>query len=494
MGVIKKQSISGSIYSYIGVGLGFISTGLLYPRIFSTEEVGLLRILVSYSTLFAMFAGMGFSTVTVKLFPYFRTKDEKHHGFLGLSLLIALIGFAIATSAYLLLRTNIVEHAEGKSELFVTYFYYVIPLIFFTLLFNVFDNYYRVLYNAVKGIIVKEVVMRITILTVIILYYLKVIDLHQTIILYTFALILPSILLFISLIKNNRFPIIPDFAFLDKDLRQEMMTVGFFGLLSSFSGMLLINIDVLMVDRMLGLSAVGIYTITFFFGTLIVIPMRTMGKISSVVIADAWKRGDTETIGSIYKKSSISLSIIGLLLFIGIWGNIDNIFIILPAAYLPGKMVIFYIGIANLIETSLGVSAHVIMNSKYYKYLSYFLLIFAVLIIITNLLAIPVYGIVGAAIASLISRIIYNLIKYIFIYKKFGYQQFSMKYLLLIAIGFAAWFISTLMPALPNFVFDIVVRSAIITTVFAIPVYYFKISEDLNERLDSLFSDLKKRF
>jgi O-antigen/teichoic acid export membrane protein len=43
------------------------------------------------------------------------------------------------------------------------------------------------------------------------------------------------------------------------------------------------------------------------------------------------------------------------------------------------------------------------------KWLSYLLLIYTVIIIITNILFIPVYGIIGAAIASLISRVIYGL-------------------------------------------------------------------------------------
>ena len=494
MGVIKKQSISGSIYSYIGVVLGFVTIGLLFPRIFSTEEVGLLRILVSYSTLFAQFAGLGFSTATIKLFPYFRSKDKKHHGFLGLFLLISLVGFVIAASVYLLLRPNIVEHAEGKSELFVTYFYYVIPLIFFTLLFNVFDTYYRVLYNAVKGIVVKEVIQRLAILAVILLFYFDVLSFHQTVILYTIALISPSILLFISLAKNKRITLTPDLAFIDTKLFKEMATVAFFGLMSGFSGMLVMNIDILMVDRMLGLSAAGVYTVTFFFGMLILVPLRTMGKISSVVIADAWKRNDIDTIGSIYKKSSLSLSVIGILLFIGIWGNIDNVFVILKDDYLPGKMVIFYIGIANLIEISLGVSPHIIINSRHFKYLSYFLFIFAFLLVTSNLFFIPRYGIVGAALASLLSKFIYNLIKYIFIYKKFGLQPFEKKHLLLVAIGFAAYFISSLVPAFPHFIVDIVVRSTVICFIFALPVYYFKISEDLNERADHLFMELKKRF
>ena len=173
MGIIQKQSISGTIYSYLGVLLGFFITGLLFPNIFTTSEVGLLRLLVSYSVLFAQFAGLGFSAVTVKLFPYFRDASKKHHGFLGLALLVSLGGFLISLLVLFLLKPFIIERALDKSELFVTYFKYVVPLIFFTLLFNVFDAYYRVLYNAVKGIILKQVIQRLFILSTVLLYYFE---------------------------------------------------------------------------------------------------------------------------------------------------------------------------------------------------------------------------------------------------------------------------------------------------------------------------------
>ena len=125
MGIIQKQSISGTIYSYIGVGLGFVITGLLFPRVFTTDEVGLLRVLVSYSTLLAQFAGLGFSAVTVRLFPYFHDKSKNHHGFLGLLMLVSTVGFILVTSAYLIFKPIITKNANEDSALFITYFYYV---------------------------------------------------------------------------------------------------------------------------------------------------------------------------------------------------------------------------------------------------------------------------------------------------------------------------------------------------------------------------------
>lgn len=488
MGIIQKQSITGTIYSYIGVALGFITVGILYPRIFSTEEVGLLRILVSYSTLFAQFASLGINTATIKLFPFFRNQEKKHHGFLGMALIVSLVGLMIVIPAFLLLRPYFLEHGQEKSGLFITYFYYVVPLIIFTLLFNLLDTYYRVLYNAVKGIVYKEVVQRVLILLVIIAFFLNLISFHLTVILYVVALVAPTFLLIYSVIRSGQFYLKPDFSFINSKLRKQLIDVSFFGMITTFSGMLVLNIDVIMVERFMGLSAAGIYTVTFFFGTLILVPLRTMGKIGSVVISDAWKVNDLETINNIYRKSSISLSVLGFLLFIGIWGNIDNIFYIIKDAYLPGKYVILFIGLANLTDIALGVNPQIITNSKYYRYISYFLFIFAILLIVTNLLLIPVLGIVGAALASLISKFIYNLIKFTFLYKKFRFQPFSLKFVYLMVISLITYVTSLFIPQQSNYIFDIILRSSIISILFIAPVYFLKISEDVNQKIDDVIS------
>lgn len=491
VGVIRQQSISGTIYSYLGVGLGFITVGIFYPRIFSTEEVGLLRLLVSYSTLLAQFASLGINTATIKLFPYFRDEKNKHHGYLGLILLISFLGLLVVIPGYLCLRPYFMEHSVVKSELFVTYFYYVIPLVIFTLLFNLLDTYYRVLYNALIGIVYKEIVQRALILFVILAFFFNLIDFHTTIILYVIALITPTFFLAYSVAGSGQFYLKPDFSFIDKKLRKQFIDVSLFGMITTFSSMLVLNIDVIMVDQFLGLSAAGIYTVTFFFGTLILVPYRTMIKISSVVIADAWKANDLNTIKVIYKKSSISLSVFAFLLFIGIWGNVDNIFHIIKDDYLPGKYVILFIGLANLLDILLGVNTQIITNSKYYRYVSYFLVLFTILLIVSNIILIPVYGIVGAAIASLFSKFIYNLIKFLFAYKKFGMQPFTIKHIYLFLITLLAYWTSTLLPALPNYILDIIVRSGLISILFIVPVYFLKISDDINDKINQLLVQLK---
>ena len=490
MGIIKKQSISGSVYSYVGVILGFILSGILFPNLLSKGEIGLLRVLVSYSILLAQFAVLGFNTVTIKLFPSFRDPKRKHHGFLGLALLISLVGFILTVAVYLGFHDYIISNVKEKSALFIPYYYLVIPLVFFTLLFSVFDNYYRVLYNAVKGIVYKEVVQRVLMIFSVIVYYFGYVDFNMFVILYSISIASPAIFLLIALLKDKVFFIKPDLSFIDKKLRNQMLSIAMFGMIAGYSGVLVQNIDLIMVNHYLGLSNAGVYTITFFFGTLILIPLRTMGKISSVVISDAWKVNDRETIMDIYRKSSISLSVLGVLLFIGIWGNIDNVFEIIGHDYESGRYVILFIALASLTDVFLGISPHVIVNSPEYRWLSYILIVYAVLIVISNLIFIPRFGIIGAAIATLLSKSINNLMKFGFLYWKYRFQPFNMNMILLFIIGVFSWGISVMVPKVDFFVLDILVRSSIISVVFILAVYIFKISDDVNLFIDKFLRNI----
>lgn len=488
MGVIKKQSISGSIYSYIGVGLGFIVSGILLPRLLKTEEVGLLRLLVSYSTLMAQFAVLGFNSVTIKLFPLFRDEKKKHHGFLGLVLLISLVGFLITVLVYIGMHNYVIENAKEKSTLFINYYYYVIPMVFFTMVFGIFDTYYRVLYNATKGIVYKEIVQRLLIIISILLYYFELVDFKTLVLLYTIAIISPALFLLGALIKDKQLFLKPEFGFIDKKMTRQMMSVALFGIVASYSGVIVMNTDLIMVSYYLGLSLTGIYTINFFFGSLILVPLRTMGKIVAIVISEAWQKNDRNTIIDIYHKSSLTLSVIGLLLLIGIWGNVDNIFRIIGPNYELGKYVILFIGIGNLFDVALGTSSQIIVNSPKYKWQSYLLLFFVTLVILTNIIFIPIYGIVGAAIASMISKFLFNFSRFLFLYIKYKFQPFTAKHIYLLILGIGVWFVSTLIPPFDNFIIDIILRSLLISFLFVTGIYFLKISHDINTVIDNVLA------
>ena len=181
---------------------------------------------------------------------------------------------------------------------------------------------------------------------------------------------------------------------------------------------------------------------------------------------------------------------IGLLLFIGIWANVHNVFQILPAEYEQGKYVILFMMLAKLFEMSTGVANVIYSTSRYYRYQTYFMSFLVVIVIITNLLFIPRYGIVGAALASAISSLIYNFLRFLFIKLRFGMQPFSRRTLLLILISLGSYFISLLIPVFSNFIIDIVIRSSFITLIFGALVLVFHVSEEVDNGFHSVWKKI----
>ncbi len=491
MGIIKRQSISGTIYSYIGVFVGFVTTGILFPKVFSTDEVGLLRLLVSTSVLFAQFSGLGFNAVMMRSFPFFRDKESGHHGFLSIAFAVNFVGLAAVMLAFFILKPWLIETNIEKSAMFVEYIYYLIPLIFFTSFFNLLDNYYRILYNATKGTVIKELWQRIFILASVLGYLFKLYDFQLLVITYTISVCLPTLLIIWSIWRQGELIFRCEKGFVSKSMAREMINVSLFGIVTSFSGVIILNVDALLINHYLGLSATGIYSIAFYFGTLVLIPSRPVVKIASVLIADGWKENDIKKIDEIYKKSNIVLTILALLLFIGLTANIDNVFQIITNKYISGKYVILLIGLANVFEMSTSLAQSIIHFSKYYRVITWYLLIFVFMLLISASILIPLYGIVGCAIAALLSRFTYNFLSWLFLYRKFNLQPFTFKYWYLLGITAISFAVSYFIPVMHNYLIDIALRSSVLVGLFGLGIYYFKISTDFNETFHAIFKQLK---
>ncbi len=479
MGVIQQQTLKGTFFLYAGVIIGFIST-IAFTHTLSSSENGLISLLISYSDVFSQVASLGFSSAIGILFPYFRDKEQQHKGFFFVLSVVLLLGSAVGIVLYYALMPLIIDSSEQDMSLFVSYMFYLLPLIVFRSAFILFDRYYSVLYNTVIGIVLKEFVQRVLILGAIILHFYQLIDFDVFVLLYVVSVCLPTLFILFSLWRKNEISFKPQLAYLTHDIKHKMLSMSFYGLLISFNAIAVMRVDTIMISDMLGLSFTGIYTITFYFATLIKIPSRALSKITATVFADSWKANDLKTIEIVYYKSGLSQFIIGILLFIGIWANIENIFAILPDEYAAGRYVIFYIGITSLIEMISGGSTMMISTSKNYRILAFFMFILLALLILTNYIFIPISGITGAAIASAISTFIYFLIRYFYILKKYKMNGLGWAHLKIALIAAVAYLPSYFLPPMNHFIIDIAVRSSIISIGFSILIYFSHILPEID--------------
>lgn len=483
MGIIQKQAVKSTIYSYLGTVLGFITTGLIFPNLLTTDQNGLIKILLSVSILTAQFSNIGVSGIVIRLFPLFRNKEKGHFGFLFYPLIVTFFGILLCVITFLLFQSNLIQHYQSKSLLLTEYLFFLIPLLVFQSFFNILDVYTRSLLNTVIGVIQKEFIQRIFILIIILIYFFNYIDFRGFIILYVLSNALPPLFIALYLFKEGDLKIKPDFSFLTISLKREMINVSLYYFLSGFSVIAVANIDSIMVNEYLGLSSAGVYGIVFYFGTLIIIPSRALMRISYSILAEAWKKNDMQEIETIYKKSCINQFLIGLFLFIGLWANIDVVLSVLPEEYMAGKYVIFFVALGNLVDMLAGVNGAVLITSRYYKYDSYFLIVLVLLTVISNMIFIPLYNITGAAIATCITLVLYNLLRFLFLYKTLNLQPFTFKILIVLFIGILVYYASIFIPSFENKIVDIILRGGFIAISFTLSIYYSSASEDFNDLL-----------
>ena len=493
MGIIQRQTIKGSVYSYLGIVVGFFNTALIMPLLLSTEEIGLVSILVAISAIYAQFSTLGFGTVTTRLFPYFRNIDKNHNGFAFLTVSVGFVGFILALACFFILKPYLIENNVDKSPLLVQYIWFLVPLIFFRSFFLLLDNYNKVLYDATTGTLLSDFVYRVFNLLLLGAYFMNWINFPFYILGYTFALCFPAMYLAGLLLYRKQLKLRPQLNFIGKSLRNEMTSVAIYGIIGGLSGVALQAIDKIMVNGFLDLSYTGIYSVSFFFGTIILIPNRALAKISSPIIADSWKENDLKTINTIYYQSSINQLVAGCFLFILLIANLHNVFRILPEDYANGEMVIFYISLGNLIAVSSGVSLQILGTSAKYKMLTMQLGFLILLTIASNRILIPIMGIDGAALASLISMGIYTFIRVAYLRVRMNLFPYRIKHVILILISATAFSVHFFIPVLSNWILDLIARSAAIGIVFALGILVFKISEQLNSTVQTFYGLINKK-
>jgi O-antigen/teichoic acid export membrane protein len=206
-------------------------------------------------------------------------------------------------------------------------------------------------------------------------------------------------------------------------------------------------------------------------------------KITAPIVSEAWKKQDMRKLEELYQKTSINLLVFGIFLFLGIWCCLDDLFSVLPKFddLLPVKNVILFIGLAKLFDMLTSINNQVIGYSKYFRFNFYAILAMAIFNVVTNLIFIPKYGENGAALATLVSLSLYNLLKFGYVKYRFNMVPYSWNTLKIILLGLMVYGLTFLLPSTNFAIFDILLKSVFITIVFGGSVLFLRISEDVND-------------
>ena len=481
MGIIQRDSIRITVISYIGAGIGYLNKILLFTNFLTAEQVGLANILISIAAVYSQFSGLGMTGVAIRFFPYFKDKEKHHHGFLFWTSLISLFGFLLLTFLFIVFQSPILDYYSEKSPLLVECSLYVIPLALATVYYNLLEVFLRSLMKTVVFSLINEIVLRIMISASILLFAFNVVTFHEFVMIYVGVNCSATVILLVYMAYLKQLLFKPEWSSTTRRFFKIVLNFGLYAILGNMSYILMNNIDALMVASMVGMKETGIFTTAFFIATVMLIPYRSLARVASPLVAQFWKNREMKKMGELYKKVSLMNMIAGCFLFLGLWVNIDNIFHFMPKEYADGKYVFLFLGIGRLFDMATGINGIILVTSRKYRYDLLFTVLLIGLMIGLNLSFIPEYGIVGASIATMIAIIILNTLRILYIWNVFSLQPFDLKSIWIFLITIFSLGIIYFIPPMINVYADMFIRSVICLALYAVPVLWLKLSEEVNQ-------------
>ncbi len=483
MSQIRKKSIISTVWIFFGFVVGGINTYLYtHADWFTPAQYGLASTLVQVGSLFFAFASAGTLSFINKFFPYYQDHlEDRNNDLLALALCVALAGFVLSAIGGYVIQPLILKKFNENARMLVDYYFWAFPVAFFMLLFHILEAYS---YGYQKGVLVnilRETVIRLFTLVLILLKIGNVISFNQFVMLFSFQYALIVIVLLYILIREKKLHLHFTISKVTRRFKKKIIAIMALTYLVVIVAMLRQSIDNLVLASKINLAKAGVFTFATYLSTLLMAPNRSLISVTIPLLSRAWKDKNLMEINRIYKRSSINLLLFALFAFCCIMLNYKQgvTYFGLNPEYMEGTWVFALLGIQAVIELGTGINAQIIGTSTYWRFELFTGLLLATLIIPLSYVLTTKYGLIGPAIANLVSLTIYNAVRFGFLWKKFNMQPFTVKTaeaLMIAGVSFTGCYL--LLDSIGGLT-GLVGRSLLFSACFIVLVLYRNISPDV---------------
>ena len=492
-----------SVVIYIGFAVGLLNIYFFTRqgdfKEFNEEQYGLITIFIAIAAMMTSVASMGMPSFIFKFYHYYNDNlPPRRNDMITWSLLVSSIGFILVMAAGWVLKNLVIQKFGANSPLLVTYYYWIFPLGLGLTIYSVLEAYTWSLGKPVVTNFLKEVQWRLLTTVLIVLFITNTIndfDLFIRLFAFTYPGIAVSLFVYLLITKKIHFT-----------FKVSKVSRRFFkkilALCTYFYGATLIFtlshvFDTIVIASVLkdGTAKAGIFGLAAIMTSVIQAPQRAIISASISHLSKAWKEKNMALLQKIYQRSSINQLIFACAIFLLIWMNFaDAVYTFgLKPSYLDAGWVFFVLGLTKIIDMGTGVNSQIIATSNYWKFELFSGIILIVIMLPLTYILAKSYGIIGPAIGSLVSISIYNIIRIIFLWKKFKLFPLtihSLQAILLAAACYGAcYFAFRNMHGLAG----MFVRSLTFVLLYVTGTVYMKLSPDIHPVIQTIKNRLVRK-
>ncbi|MCR4849524.1 MAG: polysaccharide biosynthesis C-terminal domain-containing protein [Bacteroidales bacterium] len=505
MGIVARQSIKGTIATYIGVAVGIVTTFFIQTKALQPEQIGLIDILLQCAILLSGLSQLGTNSSAMRYYPFFKDEEHRDHGFFGWTLLVPLIGFAFFLLAFFLFKDAIVtfftKDTGVEPEAFAKYVIFVVPLAFFMLYISVFETNSNLLLRIVLPKFIREVGLRLATLAVYLLYFYKVISFDGVIVGFCVFYGLATLINIVYLLSLKRVSFKIERKYVSAQLRRDFLFYTLFMITAALAGNVIPMLSKFFVAGLTGFRLAGIFSIATNIAALVEMPYRSLGAISRPHISEAMAKKDVAQADSLCKNVALHQFIAGSFVFFLIWTNIDFIFDLLPNGdiYCLGKWAVLLLSLGRLFYSTFAVATTALSYSKHYYYSLLFTILLAAMSILLNRWLVPKWDINGGAASYALSYAVYTILLLVFIRWKvkvlpLSGRMFPVLVVILVLFGLnwawtallTPWFSELFAKPIYGLLIDAVLKSLLFVVLGLTALYKLKVSQSVNDLIDKV--------
>ncbi len=475
MGIVTSQSFKNTIWTYIGFFIGAINTLYLFSYFISDVYYGLVTFILSTSFIMSPLMAFGAHNTLVKFYSTFKTKNGLH-SFLTLMLLLPLTIIIPIGLIGLVSYESIAKLISDENPIVKGYLWHIFIIAIAMAYFEVFFAWSKVQMQTVFGNFMKEVFHRVGVMLLLFSVYLEWLSVEQFIngivVVYILKMLIMKLYAF-----NLKFPVLK-FQRIQKV--SEILKYAALIIIAGSVATLILDIDKFMLGQYIPIEEVAYYGVAIYIATVIAVPSRSMQQILQPLTAKFLNDKNLEALEDLYKRSTLTLYVIGGLIFLLILLNINQLYETIPETFRGGLVVVFLISLAKLYDNLMACNNSILFNSDYYRMVLVFGVILTIMIVVLNMIFIPMYGINGSAFATFIAISVYNSIKIYFVKQKYQMSPFTIETAKVSAIIFLVFVLCYFWEFPFHPILNIILKSTLIVGIYLFVVYRLGISEDIS--------------
>lgn len=421
------EVLKGGIFSFgakmLTLILGFASTWII-TNYYGSEILGILTLMNSILGIILIFSIAGLGTSLLRFIPEHIQKFSKYSAFLIYKRSL----FIVSTLSIIIGLLIYYFHDYIAITLFkkpeVTWLFSLIALLIFIQSMNGMNiTVIRALKN-IKMLTLTTVIKSLLFFTLLAvlthLQYKKHNPIYIEVAIDIIVFFVAFAIVYFTFIKNT------NKAEYEKVSTKTILTVSFPMFITGALNSIITQTDVIMLGNMLDSSQVGLYAMAMKLGMLSSFFLTAINTLAAPKFAELYHSQKFDDLKIVAQNSSKILFwvTLPLTLFFIVFGK--YILGLFGEEFILSYSALVFLLIGQFVNAISGSVGNFLNMTGYQRLFNYIILFSAILNIILNLILIPKFGISGAAFASMISFISWNLISSIIVRRKF---QFYIGYL-----------------------------------------------------------------